>query len=634
MSKENNEIYGFGPFVLNIAERRLDRNGKTPRMPNRPLTDKAFQTLCILVRNPGHLIAKQELLDLVWPDSFVEENNLDKCIHAIRQALHEAPRQKYIETVPKHGYRFVADVRRISADEDSVQTGAGGRAANLHPVIESAETRPAPTTNKNLKILASILGIAVLAAAAGLSIFLYRTPPASGAVTSIAVLPVKPINSATRDELYEIGTTDSLINRLSLMKGLLVRPLSAVRKYTDIGQDPLAAGREQKVDYVLDSNYQLADGKFRITSRLINVTTGEIEETYKDEVDASKVFAVQDAVASEFGNRLLARFGGKWTGQLAKRGTDNEEAYRLYLQGIYFYDKRDLGKLRNAVESLEQAVRLDPNYALAWAGKAHVHRAVTIYERRVNIHEENEKSVEAMNNALALDPNLSEAHSALCETKFGFEWDFAGAEPACKRAIELNPASSLAHQVYARFLWGRGRFDEAISEIKTAIDLEPASFYNQYLYGICLQHARRYDEAIVQLKRAMAMDESVHGPHGFLSMTLAFLGKESDAFDVWIKSPDVQNADELTVRAFQVAFRTSGWQGVMRERVKRFEDGERLYYLGAVWCAQAGEKDKAFQYLERSYERREWFMTWLLVDPRLDPLRDDPRLDELIRRVG
>lgn len=629
MSKESDEIYAFGPFVLNVAERRLDHNGRTP---TRPLTDKPFQTLCILVRNPGRLIAKRELLDQVWPDSFVEENNLDKCIHAIRQALHEAPRKKYIETVPKHGYRFVADVRRISANEDDVRAHVAGPAPNSDSVSESPETRPAPTKKKRVRIFAGILGIAILGAA-GVGFYVYRTPAPSSAVTSIAVLPVKPIDSATRDELYEIGTADSLINRLSLTRGLLVRPLSAVRKYTDIGQDPLAAGREQKVDYVLDSNYQLADGKFRITSRLINVGTGEIEETYKNEVDASKVFAVQDAVAWEFGNRLLARFGAKWAGQLAKRGTDNEEAYRLYLQGMYFYDKRDSGKLRNAVKSLEQAVRLDPNYALAWAGKAHAHRAVTIYERRVDIHEENEKSVEAINNALALEPNLSEAHSALCETKFGYEWDFAGAEPACKRAIELNPASSLAHQVYARFLWGRGRFDEAISEIKTAIELEPASFFNQYLYGICLQHARRYDEAMIQLKRAIAMDESVQGPHGFLSMTLAFSGKESDAFDVWMKSPDIRNADEGTVRAFQTAYKTSGWRGVMRERVKRFENGNRLYYLGAVWCAQAGEKDKAIQYLEKSYERRDWFIYWLSVDPRLDPVRDDPRFEELIRRV-
>lgn len=478
-----------------------------------------------------------------------------------------------------------------------------------------------------------ILGVAVLASVA-FYVYRNRTHAAASAAVSIAILPVKPINSSTHDELYEIGTADSLINRLSSTKGLLVRPLTAVRKYTDIGQDPLSAGREQRVDYVLDSSYQLADGRFRITSRLINVTTGEVEETFKNDVDASKVFAVQDAVASEFGNRIVARFGARWNGQLAKRGTENEQAYRLYLRGMYFYDKRDLGKLRNAVTNLEDAVHLDPNYALAWAGKAQAHQGIAIYERHADIREENEKSMEAINNALALDPNLSEAHSALCENKFAYEWDFASAEPECKRAVELDPASSLAHQVYARFLWGGGRFDEAIPEIKTAIELDPASFYNQYLYGICLQHARRYDEAIVELKRAIAMDETIHGPYAFLSMTLAFAGRKSEAFDVWMKSPDVQNADDETINAFHEAYITSGWRGVMRERAMRMEDGDRLFYLGAAWWAQAGDRDKAFEYLEKSYERREWFMYWLLVDPRLDPLRDDPRLEELIHRVG
>ena len=185
---------------------------------------------------------------------------------------------------------------------------------------------------------------------------------------SIAVLPAKAINSANRDEIYDIGIADSLILKLGSMKGFIVRPLSLMRKYADVGQEPLAAGREQKTDYVLASNYQLEGGKIRITTQLLNVASGQIEETYKSEKDAADVFAMQDAIASEVGNVLSARFGTTPSGRTAKRGTANEEAYRLYLQGMYLYGKRTTADANKAVEVLEDR-RLDPStrgHGQAW----------------------------------------------------------------------------------------------------------------------------------------------------------------------------------------------------------------------------------------------------------------------------
>ncbi|MEJ7701210.1 MAG: hypothetical protein WKF71_16410 [Pyrinomonadaceae bacterium] len=294
------------------------------------------------------------------------------------------------------------------------------------------------------------------------------------------------INTANRDELYEIGIADSLILKLGSMNGFVVRPLSATRQYTNIGQDALIAGREQQVDYVLASNYQLAGGKIRITSQLLNVASGQIEETYKSEKDAGDVFAMQDAIAGEVGNILSARFGSTSSGATAKRGTTNEEAYRLYLQGIYILGKnRDRTNAGQAVEILEQAVRLDPNYAQAWAGKAHAHRLMVNATPSGNIYDY-QKSLEAINKALALDENLADAHSALCENKMYYEYDFDAAERSCKRAIELDPNNSRAHEIYSRYLVTRGRIDEGIAEIKTAIDIEPTLRFNQRWYGDCL----------------------------------------------------------------------------------------------------------------------------------------------------
>ncbi|MBA3632945.1 MAG: hypothetical protein H0W58_09085, partial [Acidobacteria bacterium] len=441
----------------------------------------------------------------------------------------------------------------------------------------------------------------------------------------------------SRDEIYEIGIADSLILKLGSIKGFIVRPLSATRKYADINQDSLAAGQEQQVDYVLASNYQLAGGKIRVTSQLINVASGQIEETYTTEKDAANVFAMQDAIAGEVGNKLSARFGSTSSGATAKRGTTNEEAYRLYLQGIYLNDKRTTTDSRKAVEAFEQAIRLDPNYARAWAGKAHAHRSFSNFgSRATNVHEEHQQSMDAINKALELDQNLSEAYSVLCENKMYYEYDFAGAEASCKRAIELKPDSPQAHNIYARFLMGPGgRFDEAITEIKTAIDLDPAAYYHQAIYKIVLTYARRYDEADQQLERLAAMN-----PNGAVGIFwyvggLEMQGNNSEAFERLMRFQTLAKTDEKTRQLFKTAYQTSGWQGVLREHAKRYYEYSTAHsFSGACINAQIGDKDKAFEYLEKSYQERELWMAYLQVDPRLDPLRGDPRYHELVRRVG
>jgi serine/threonine-protein kinase len=545
-----------------------------------------------------------------------------------------------VEARLKRGHQPSANGKESAAGGDWFRVGAirePARTGHVIPARSTASVEYLIGGVKRHKTIAAAALLVFLLGAIGLTYFAInwnKAHPGAPGKKSIAVLPLTPINAASRDELYEIGIADSLIHRLSSMKGIIVRPLGATRKYADIEQDPLAAGREQRADYVLASNYQLADGKIRITAQLFNVAGGQIEGTYKIEKGAGDLFGMQDAVANEFGNKLMARFATTASSPAAKRGTTNEEAYRLYLQAMYLYDKRDQASALRAIELLEQAVRLDPNYALAWAGKAHVHRSyINFGGRKINNQEEYQKSIEAINKALALDANLSEAHSALCENKFLTEYDFADAESACRRALELNPNSSLAHQIYSRFLMGRGHSDEAIAEIKTAIDLEPTSLYSQRLLGNCLLNARRYEEAVAQFKRVIAMDEDFGTAYLWLSGTLGLQGKDAEAFEWFMKWLALQKRDEETVRAFQTAFQTSGWQGVLRESAERFEKGNELYFRGATYNAQIGNKDKAFEYLEKSLQRREWGLHVLSVDPHLDNLRDDPRFAELVRRV-
>ncbi len=678
------EIYEFADFRLNVRERVLERSGGG----RVSLPDKAFDTLCVLVRNAGKLVGKEEILSSVWADAFVEENNLNKSIHAIRRALGDQNGQpKFVETVKKHGFRFVAPVtkadppRPVEAEErrpGSMLDGQGQmgsvrefphlvrRSGGAVPaVLEEAETSPADlpavtepvhfpeltavqpgrvSTSRRPVLYVALLALAVVAGAIGLWFYLLGDPDSglAGGKRSIAILPLKPISTAGRDELYEIGIADSLIQRIGTINGFSVRPLSAIRKYADIEQDPLAAGREQKVDYVLTSNYQLANGRIRVTSQLLNVANGQIEETYKSEKELSDIFAIQDAVADEVGKRLESRFASTSGTPESARGTGSEEAYRLYLQGMYFYDRRTRADALKAVEVLEQAVRIDPNYARAWAGLAHAHRyLINLGDvAQTNIHDETRRSMDAINRALSLDNTVSEAHSALCDNKMYYEYDFVGAEAACKRSIELKPGSPLAHNTYGRFLMTRGRFDEAISELRTAIELEPTSYFHQIVYLTCLTLARRYDEAFRQMDRIAELNPgNAFRLYWQNSGALMTAEPPEQAYERWmryLRSADLQiaNTDAQAVQLYESIYKTSGWPGVMHEQAKRNRENpvEHQFIIAAIH-AQIGDKDTAMEFLEKSYARREFWMTHLQFEPRLDSLRGDPRFEDLVRRV-
>ena len=620
MSLQTNNIYEFEHFRLDFSEKTLS-NGRGVI----PIAPKVFDTLCVLVENAGHLIEKDELMQKLWQDRFVEESNLTFNIKMLRKALGDnAHKPRFIETVQSRGYRFIAKVNEVSEPvavengflqpvaKTPVATAPGAELQQDEAVVPAAAKPKHPT-----RIILFTVGFASAVFLIFIFSFNFRSgsPLAGGPVKSFAILPLKPINAASRDDIYENGIADSLIQRLSAMKGFIVRPLSATRKYAEIEQDALAAGKEQQVDYVLSSNYQLAEGKIKITAQLFNVANGQIEDTYTSEKDAASVFAIQDAFAGEVGDKLMARFATTSSGQTAKRGTDNEEAYRLYLQGMALYDQR--GKPEKALKNFEQAVTLDPNYALAWAGIAR--------------SEEYQKSIEAANKALALDPNLSEGYSALCWKKFSYEYDFAGAERVCKRALELDPNSPVAHHAYSTYLATRGRFDEAIAEIKTAIDRDPTSFFNQRIYANGLYFARRYEEAVAQYKRMIEVNEERPASYNWLIRTLEAQGNESEAYEWFLKSLTLQKEDDGTIQRFKTAYQRSGWRGVLLEKELEFDGlGEGNHVRRAGLYAKLGNKDKAFEYLERGYQQHGFWIAFLQVEPQLDSLRDDPRFDDLV----
>jgi DNA-binding winged helix-turn-helix (wHTH) protein/TolB-like protein/Tfp pilus assembly protein PilF len=663
MSLEPQHFYRFGDFQLDPFERELRRNGTRV-----PLTPKALHLLSILVENHGHIVDKEKLIGEIWADSFVEDGNLAVNATILRKALDDdANAPTFIETIPRRGYRFIAEVRRVDEKDSNGEASRGENVGRFPDVAESTHTSSpsplrlvrtatapklevvaddveteatvepprsrseiGPTGLKPKAFVAVSLGILIVGALA-LGYYFY---PAAQGKRSIAILPIKPIDAANRDELYELGIAESLILKLSSVKGLDVRPLSATRKYAAVEQDPLAAGSEQQVGYVLNSNYQLADGKIRITAQLFNVATGETEDTYKSEIGSGDIFAMQDSVAGEIGNKILARLGLQPSDYVTKRGTESEDAYRLYLRGKYLQEKRGLTNSVKALESLDEAIRLDPNYARAWALKSISHMVKLISSRSTSPEVEVQKATEAANKALQLDGNLSEAHGAVCEIKMTYEWDLAEAERSCKRAVELDPNSTLARQAYSRVLMTLGRFDEATAEAKAAIDLEPASLLNHRIYGCTIFEARRYDEAITVFKKTIELDPNSGTPIYFwLVEALQMKGSEAEAFEWFMKMKAVEKADESAQQAYRSAYERSGWRGVLEEQAARFDEGNAPYFGGVYANARLGRKDKAFEYLEKAFQRREWPFGYIRVEPRLDPLRDDPRFDAMVRRV-
>ena len=640
MNSEEKHFYRFKSFRLDVEERQLLNNGDAVA-----LTPKAFDVLAVLVEQNGHLVEKNELLRTVWSDSFVEEANIARIVHTLRKVLGEDENgNKFIETVAKKGYRFVAKVTELSeppavAGEFSAAIDPPATAGDSDLPQKTAvplDSQPKHTT----RIILFTVGF--LSAVFLIILLSFNFQSAANVnpndVKSIAVLPVKPLTEENRASIYELGIQDSLINKLSSTKDLIVRPLSATRQYADIEQDAIAAGREQKVDYVLASNYQILGGKIRITSQLINVQSGLVEEVFKVEEDNSSGFAVQDAVAANIGQSLLKRLNREPNNILAKRYTTNEEAYRLYLQGTALAEKLNRADAKKAIEYFEQAVKLDPNYAPAYAGLANIHTAVAFMGGGGNSTEQYLKAKTAIEKALAIDDNLAEAHSYLGEIKVNFEWDFAGAEREHRKAVELNPHSSAAHRMYALLLGFLGRFDEAIAEIKTAIDLEPASVLNHSIYGEILYYARRSDKAITELERTAEMDPEFYFTYVWLSRSYRLKGDDDKAFDSFVQAQILGGEEPDEINLWKTIYAKSGWRGISGRQLEKAKADEKKgnpnYNQLAFLSIELGQRDEAFAYLEKAFGERPMAMITLNVNPRFDSLRSDPRFDELVRRVG
>jgi DNA-binding winged helix-turn-helix (wHTH) protein/TolB-like protein/Tfp pilus assembly protein PilF len=634
MSEPRSDVYQFGDFHLDAARRILSGRDGAPI----PLTPKVFDTLQYLVEHHGAVLDKDELMRAIWPQTVVEENNLNQSISVLRRVLGEKRGEhRYIATVPGRGYSFVADVRRAASPEPVPEREPGDAA--------SSPQRSAAKPKKRLSLIL-LVGFGVVVS--GLVIYQLwsarktagQTDPASATVAqptarvrSIAVLPFKPLVANLRDESLELGMADTLIVRLSHFRDVRVLPISSVRKFGGLEQDPAEAGRELGVDAVLDGQIQRSGDSVRVTARLIGVGdgrqlwAGQFDEKFTD------VFTLQDLISEKVVAALELRPTGEEQRRLKKHYTEKVEAYQLYLNGRFFWEKRTPEGLKRAIEYFGEAIDRDPDYALAYAGLADAHALLGVFLLPPN--EAFPKAREAALNALRLDDKLAEAHAALGHIKTQYEYDWAGAEREFLRAIELNPNYPNAHHWYPLVLSAQGRHDEALAEIRRAQELEPFSLFIHANVGVILCAARRYDEAISHLTRVLEMNPDFAHARGIRASAYLQMGMNDEAIAEFEKMP-VMGAGGF--RDLGLAYALAGRRKDALKEIERLQELSKQHYVPpyslSIIYAGLGDKDKALEWLEKSYEDRSTRLVWIKVDPRLDSLRSEPRFTELLRRMN
>lgn len=636
MSKRVKQLYEFGPFRIDVAERMLLRDRAIV-----PLPPKAFDLLLVLVENSGHLLEKDELMQRLWPDTFVEETNLPNNISLLRKALgDDTSTHIYIETVPRRGYRFIAEVVGVSDDLSELVVEQRTTATFTLEEESSESLRPARSvlTGSPAKRRAGwvIAAVAVLAGVAAAVYSYWGRPAATAApIRSIAVLPFKPLVADGGDESFEMGMAETLITRLSGIKEVAVRPVSAVRKYHALEQDSLAAGREQKVDAVLDGNVQKTSERVRVTVRLVKVSDGQTLWAGKFDQPVADIFALQDSISERVATAMAVKLTGEERQLLARHHTDNPEAYLLYLKGRLYHKQWTQEAVEKALDCFNKAIAIDPNYALAYAGKADVYSA----NASVLLHpaEAMPKAKEAAQRALEIDDHLAEAHHSMANIKQWADWDWSGAEGEFKRALEIMPNAAEIRLSYGSFLTLQKRFGEALVELKLAQEFDPLSFAVGYRTGILLYLARQYEQAIAQYRETAALYSNRSEAYRGLGCALRQQGMVQEAIAELQKAVDMNRRDS-SLSELGYTYALSGRQAEAIKLVKELEGSSKHRYVSPLHIARiyAGlrENDRVFQWLHKGYEDRSDHLLILGVDPSFDDVRSDPRFTNLLHRIG
>jgi TolB-like protein/DNA-binding winged helix-turn-helix (wHTH) protein/Flp pilus assembly protein TadD len=643
VTRFTDSVYEFDDFRLDPRKRVL-RLGHTPV----PLTPKAFEMLLVLVQSQGVLMTKEELMKAVWADSFVEESNLTQVVFVLRKALGETADRRYILTVQGKGYRFAADVKEIPG---SLPAGAEPSAADSGQALvshagrgtsDAAQSDHSPVHSpvwQRWPYLGGALGILVIALSVGYLGWSHsrtQPQPPRGRVM-LAVLPFQNLTGDRGQDYFSDGMTEEMISQLGNLdpQHLGVIGRTSVMHYKS-SQPPLdQVGRELGVQYVLEGSVRRDSDKVRITARLVQIKDQTDLWARKYDRDLSNLLVLQGEIAQEISDEIQLTLGDhKKITPPSKPSLSPQtyEAYDLYLKGRYFWNQRSVEGFHRAIGYFQQSISKDPKYARAYAGLADSYTLLNSYGGAPFMTNARAAALKA----LELDEGLAEAHTSLALITENYDWDWPTAEKEYRRAIELDPNYATAHHWYAEYLTWLGRFDEAFVESEKARQLDPLSPIIAVDNGQILYYSRQYDRAIAKFRSVIEMYPDFRT--GLLIGPYEQKGMYAEALadcERWRRSSG-DSAYNLAEIAY--IYGRTGEPVQARHSLAKLEELNRRRPIDPAVISGAylgmGDNDHALLWLEKAYAQHSNVMTTLKVEPRYDPLRSDPRFQDLMRRVG
>lgn len=592
-----------------------------------------MELLILLLEREGELVSRSEIVERLWGQgTFLDsDRGINTAISKLRVALRDdSEHPRYIQTVVGKGYRFIAAINQEQVPE--VRTSQP-EATSTTEAETSAQIVQQPVRRR--VVLVAIACVMMVAALTCGYYALQRTHVPSP--QTLAVLPFKPLSGGDSDEYLELGMADALITKLSRSGRLIVRPTSAIKKYAADDFDPLAAGRALQVDAVMDGNVQRLGDRLRVSVRLLRVRDGASlwSETY--DTRFTDVFQVQDSVSERVGEALAAQLSTPEKANLRRADTANPQAYEMYMRGIFFWNKRSEDGLRKAVSYFEQAIALDPNYALAYAGLASALNPMGYrgYSAPQYIRP---RMRAAATRAVALDPTLPEAHVALAATLAFHEWNWAEGEKEFQRALDLNPNLSLAHHWYGILLEMVGRFDEALKQRQRAQELDPITPIIVSALGDTESLMGADQHALVQFHKALELDNSLDHSRVEIGQIYEKQGDYERAISEYRLAVQYAPGSLFAKAALGHALGRAGLTSEASQILNDLKDPAQHEYVSpfhvAIVYEGLGDHEAALNWLDKAYDQRESSLAGIMITPQFNSLHTHPRFRKLVEKMG
>lgn len=628
--------FHFGDFTLDQSRYRLQRGSRFLRLEKIPM-----ELLFLLVERQGELVTRGEIAERLWgKDVFVDaDHGINVAVRKIRVVLRDDPEKpRFVETIVGKGYRFAAPVIPKNADS-GLQAATMVRASTEIPRSEASATplKTRISARRLTVLLGAVATIALIAV-----VWLLRRPNNMAAIQppikSIAVLPLKNLSEDPTQEYLADGLTEDLIGRLAVVPGLRVISRTSSMNFKDTQLSLPEIAKALQVDAIAEGSVIREGNRIRVHAQLIRASTdqhiwaGEYEREYRS------LLALQEEVAGNIAGRILAGLAPMERTGSAQPRTVDPEAYEDYLKGRYYLNQRTVNALNKSIEYFQQALGKDPSYALAYSGLADTY-ALLGFRGRLRSKDMLARAKTDALKAIELDDSLADPHVSLAFVAETHEWDWAGAEREYKRALELNPDDARAHHWYAGYLTYVGRIDEGIAEEMRARELDPLSLpINNALSGRFLA-AGRYDEALQQIQKTLELDSHFPQAHQTLGWLYLNGGKRDSAIREFRNALQLSGTNDSDLM-LDVGF-ACAVNGKQDDARKILAELKGLHQRGlaasgsiGILYGALGDSDEAFAWLQKAYAERDPELTYIKVGRRFEPLRRDPRYQELVRRVG